>query len=83
MGQKSGPVKEPAEQVIKQIRRATRRQFSAEEEGKPPVTLHAGETLLALAGTIHTHWNPSTTEPLRFIELIVAKEGQDRSVPRP
>ena len=32
MGQKSGPVKEPAEQVIKEIRRATRRQFSAEEK---------------------------------------------------
>ncbi len=54
-----------------------------QEEGKPPVPLHAGETLLAPAGTIHTHWNPSTTEPLRFIELIVAKEGQDRSVPWP
>jgi transposase len=32
MGQKSGPVREPAEQVVKQIRRATRRQFSAEEK---------------------------------------------------
>jgi transposase len=32
MGQKSGSVKEPAEQVIKEIRRATRRQFSAEEK---------------------------------------------------
>ena len=32
MGQNSGPAKEPAEQVIKQIRRATRRQFSAEEK---------------------------------------------------
>ena len=32
MGQKSGPEKEPAEQVIKEIRRATRRQFSAEEK---------------------------------------------------
>ena len=32
MGQRSGPVKEPAEQVIKAIRRATRRQFSAEEK---------------------------------------------------
>ena len=32
MGQKSGPEKEPAEQVIKQIRRVTRRQFSAEEK---------------------------------------------------
>ena len=32
MGQKSGPAKEPAEQVVKGIRRATRRQFSAEEK---------------------------------------------------
>src|ERR687893_2577618 len=32
MGQHSEPVKEPAEQVIKEIRRATRRQFSAEEK---------------------------------------------------
>jgi transposase len=32
MRQKSVPVKEPAEQVIKNIRRATRRQFSAEEK---------------------------------------------------
>jgi tRNA A37 methylthiotransferase MiaB len=32
MGQKSGLVKEPAERVVKEIRRAARRQFSAEEE---------------------------------------------------
>ncbi len=32
MRQKSGPVKQPAEQVVKDIRRATRRQFSAEEK---------------------------------------------------
>jgi hypothetical protein len=32
MGQKSGPVKEPAEPLVKEIRRATRRQFSAEEK---------------------------------------------------
>ena len=32
MGQKSGPAKEPAEQLVKEIRRATRRQFSAEEK---------------------------------------------------
>src|ERR1700751_5163210 len=37
MGQKSGPAKEPAEQVIKEIRRATRRQFSA--EGKIRIVL--------------------------------------------
>jgi len=28
MGQKFGPVKQPAEQIVKEIRRATRRQFS-------------------------------------------------------
>jgi transposase len=32
MGQKSGSGKGPAEQVIKEIRRATRRQFSAEDK---------------------------------------------------
>ena len=32
MRQKSRPAKEPAEQVVKDIRRATRRQFSAEEK---------------------------------------------------
>ena len=32
MGQKSGPVKEPADRVVKEIRRATRRQLSAEEK---------------------------------------------------
>jgi quercetin dioxygenase-like cupin family protein len=54
-----------------------------QQEGESPVTLHAGETLLAPAGTIHTHWNPSATEKLRFLEFIVAPEGKDRSVPRP
>ena len=32
MGQKSVPVKEPVEQVVKEIRRATRRRFSADEK---------------------------------------------------
>ena len=32
MGEHSEPVEAPAEQIIKEIRRATRRQFSAEEE---------------------------------------------------
>ena len=32
MGHKSGPVKKPAEQVVKEIRRATRRQYSAEQK---------------------------------------------------
>ena len=32
MRQKSEPVKAPAEQIVKDIRRATRRHFSAEEK---------------------------------------------------
>jgi transposase len=32
MRQKSVPVREPAEQVLKDIRRATRRHFSAEDK---------------------------------------------------
>jgi transposase len=32
MRQKSGPQKKPAQQVVKDIRRATRRRFSAEEK---------------------------------------------------
>ena len=32
MRQKSGPVKEPSTQVLKSIRRATRRHFSAEDK---------------------------------------------------
>ena len=32
MRQKSGPVRAPGEQVVKDIRRATRRHFSAEEK---------------------------------------------------
>ena len=32
MRQKSGPVRAPAEQVVKDIRRATRRHFSAEDK---------------------------------------------------
>lgn len=54
-----------------------------QEDGKPPVTLHAGDTMLAPAGTVHTHWNPSATETLRFLEFIAAPDGKDRSVPQP
>ena len=54
-----------------------------QEDGKPPVTLHAGDSLLAPAGTVHSHWNPSSTERLRFLEFIVAEEGKGRSIPRP
>src|SRR5215467_9799841 len=54
-----------------------------QEEGKAAVTLHAGDSLFVPAGTIHSHWNPSATEPLRFLEFIVAEKDKGRSIPRP
>jgi len=47
MGQKFGPVKEPAEQVVKDIRRATRRQCSAEEKIRIVLSGLRGEDSIA------------------------------------
>ena len=47
MGQQSEPVREPAEQVIKEIRRATRRQFSAEEKIRIVLSGLRGEDSIA------------------------------------
>jgi transposase-like protein len=47
MGQKSGPVKEPAEHVVREIRRATRRQFSAEEKIRIVLSGLRGEDSIA------------------------------------
>ena len=54
-----------------------------QEEGKPPVTLKAGDSLFVPAGTIHSHWNPSASERLRFLEFIVAEKDKGRSIPKP
>ena len=54
-----------------------------QEEGKPPMTLHAGDSLFVAAGTIHSHWNPSATDNLRFLEFIVAEKDKGRSIPQP
>lgn len=54
-----------------------------QEEGQAPVTLNAGDSLFVPAGTIHAHWNPSTTENLRFVEFIVAEKDRGRSIPQP
>src|SRR5271157_4002037 len=47
MGQKSMPVKDPVEQVVKAIRRATRRQFSAEEKIRVVLSGLRGEDSIA------------------------------------
>ena len=54
-----------------------------QEEGKPPMTLHAGDSLFVAAGTIHSHWNPSAIDNLRFLEFIVAEKDKGRSIPQP
>ena len=54
-----------------------------QEEGKEPVTLKAGDSLLVPAGTVHSHWNPSSTEGLRWLEFIVAEKDKGRSISRP
>src|SRR5215467_14086023 len=47
MGQKSRPAKEPAEQVIREIRRSTREQFSAEEKVRIALSGLRGEDSIA------------------------------------
>ena len=47
MRQTSGPAKEPAEQVVKDIRRATRRHYSAEDKIRIVLTGLRGEDSIA------------------------------------
>jgi quercetin dioxygenase-like cupin family protein len=53
-----------------------------QEEGRPPVTLKPGDSLLVPAGTTHAHWNPSHTEKLRFLEFIVGEKDKARPIPQ-
>jgi quercetin dioxygenase-like cupin family protein len=54
-----------------------------QEEGKEPVTLKPGDSFLVPAGTTHSHWNPSKTEGVRWLEFIVAEKGKGRSIRKP
>ena len=54
-----------------------------QDDGKPPVILKVGDSLFVPAGTIHSHWNASTTEPLRFLEFMVAEKDKGRAIPQP
>lgn len=47
MRQKSGPRKKPADQVVKDIRRATRRQFSAKDKIRIVLESLRGEECIA------------------------------------
>jgi quercetin dioxygenase-like cupin family protein len=54
-----------------------------QEEGKEPVTLKPGDSLLVPAGTTHSHWNPSRTQGVRWLEFIVAERGKGKSIRKP
>jgi transposase len=69
MGQKSGSVKEPAKQVVKEIRRVTRRQFSAEEKIRIVLTGLRGEDSIAelcrregIAQNLYYRWSKDFLE---------------------
>jgi len=69
MKQKSGPVKPPAEQVVKDIRRATRRQFSAEEKIRVVLEGPRGEESIAelcrregIASSMYYGWSKDFLE---------------------
>ena len=54
--------------------------MNVQDQGKDPVTLKPGDTLLIKPGTVHQHWNASTTEPLVFLEYVLVDEGQRSAV---
>jgi quercetin dioxygenase-like cupin family protein len=54
--------------------------MGVQEDGKEPVTLKPGDTLLIKPGTVHRHWNVSRSVPLVFTEFILVDEGQRSAV---
>jgi quercetin dioxygenase-like cupin family protein len=54
-----------------------------QEDGKAAITLKPGESLMIPAGTTHAHWNPSSSEGVRWLEFIVAAKGKGRAIRKP
>lgn len=54
--------------------------MTVQDEGKQPVTLKAGDFLLIKPGTVHAHWNASTTAPLIFLEHVLVDQDQRSAV---
>ncbi|HET7669976.1 MAG TPA: dimethylsulfonioproprionate lyase family protein [Burkholderiales bacterium] len=52
-----------------------------QEDGKPPVTLKAGETLHVRPGAVHAHRNASAAEKLVFLEFVIVDKAQRSTVP--
>lgn len=51
-----------------------------QDDSKEPVSLKPGDTLLIAPGTVHAHWNASTSEKLVFAEYVIVDEGQRSAV---
>jgi quercetin dioxygenase-like cupin family protein len=54
--------------------------MGVQEDGKENVMLKTGDTLLVKLGTVHRHWNASSTAPLVFMEFVLVDEGQRSAV---
>ncbi|MEJ0078030.1 MAG: cupin domain-containing protein [Alphaproteobacteria bacterium] len=47
-----------------------------QEDGKQPLMLKPGDTLLIPPGTVHSHANASQTDKLVFAEFVLVDDGQ-------
>ena len=54
--------------------------MDVQNKGDAPLTLKAGDSLLISPGTIHQHWNASTTQALVFLEYVLVDQGQPSAV---
>ena len=55
--------------------------FTHEPEGKPPITLNAGQAGINPNKGVHYIRNASTTEPARILGCLIADKGQPMTVP--
>ncbi len=55
--------------------------FTHEPEGKPPVTLKAGQAGINPHRGVHYIKNASMTEPARILGCLIADKGQPMTVP--
>src|SRR5271170_834028 len=83
MKQKSGPGKAPAEQVLKDIRRQTRRQYSAEEKIRIVLEGLRGEENISelcrregIAASMYYGWSVEASDRSCFLQIGETKYGK-------